>query len=416
MGGRNNMTKKYNRVITVIATIAIQLCLGTAYVWSIFQNGIAETLFKGDNAAASLAYSFMLGTLTVGSTLGGKLQQKIETKYVVMIGGLILASGFFLASFVTAAAPWLLWITYGIMGGVGMGFSYSTTIACAQKWYPDKKGLISGVIVSSLGFSGVVFTPIIEALMKAFGGPGVGEFQTFRVLSLIFLVICTFGGLCIKTPPKDFLPEGYTPPAPGATNANVDFSPGKMLKTPQFYMLTITFMVASMGGLMMIGFAKPIAVAKGLAATASIGVTVVSVFNAAGRLFWGWASDRLGRKKTLIIILSGTAVFSLLVNLATGYLIYGLIAFIGFFYGGVLGTFPSMTSDMFGSKYAGTNYGLMMVGFGVGAVVSSYVAGYFKNLAANDINLMFPAFVIASVAAAIGIVLLTLVKKPKAAN
>lgn len=181
-------------------------------------------------------------------------------------------------------------------------------------------------------------------------------------------------------------------------------------------MLTITFMVASMGGLMMIGFAKPIAVAKGLAATASIGVTVVSVFNAAGRLFWGWASDRLGRKKTLIIILSGTAVFSLLVNLATGYLIYGLIAFIGFFYGGVLGTFPSMTSDMFGSKYAGTNYGLMMVGFGVGAVVSSYVAGYFKNLAANDINLMFPAFVIASVAAAIGIVLLTLVKKPKAAN
>lgn len=417
MGGRFIMTKKYYRLVTVIATIAIQLCLGTAYVWSIFQNGIAATLFNGDNAAASLAYSLMLGMLGIGGIIGGKLQQKIETKFVVMIGGVILSAGFFLASFVTPAAPWLLWITYGIMGGIGMGIPYSTTIANAQKWYPDKRGLISGIIVSSLGFSGVVFTPIIEALMKAFGGTGVGEFRTFRVLSLIFLTMCTVGGLLIKTPPKDFVPEGYTPPAPGSIKAaNADFSPGKMLKTPQFYMLTITFMLASMGGQMMIGFAKPIAIAKGMAATASIGVTVISVFNAAGRLFWGGVSDRLGRKKTILMILSGTAVVSLFVNLASGYWIYVLIACIGFFYGGVLGTFPSMTSDLFGSKYVGTNYGIVMIGFGAGGVVSSFVAGHFKNLAEtySDIGRMFPAFVIAAAAAAAGILLISLIKKPKA--
>ena len=409
------MTQKYNRVIPVIATIAIQLCLGTAYVWSIFQNGIAASLFNGDNAAAGLTFSLMLATLTIGSTIGGKLQEKIETRYIVILGGCILAVGFFSASYVTASAPWLLWITYGVLGGIGMGFSYSTTIAIAQKWYPEKKGFISGIIVSALGFGGVVFTPIIEMLMKAFGGPGVAEPKTFRVLSLIFLVVCTVGGLCIKTPPKDFAPAGYTPPAAGTRNANVDFSPGKALKTPQFYLLTFTLMLACMGGLMMIGFAKPIATAKGMASTATIGVLVISIFNSAGRLFWGWASDKLGRKKTILILLSGTAVMSLLVNLATGYLIYVLIGFIGFFYGGLLGTFPSMTSDLLGSKHMATNYGMVLVGFGIGAVVSSYVAGYYKNLAAADINLMFPAFVIASVAAAIGIILISFVKKPKAA-
>ncbi len=406
------MTQKYNRVIPVIAAIAIQLCLGTAYIWSIFQNGIATSIFGGDNAAAGLTFSLMLATLTVGSTIGGKLQEKFETRNIIILGGFILSVGFFIASFVTPSSAWLLWITYGVLGGVGMGFSYSTTIACAQKWYPEKRGFISGIIVSALGFGGVVFTPIIEMLMKAFGGPGVGEFKTFRVLSVIFLVICTLGGLCIKNPPKDYVPVGYVPPAAGSGNANIDFSPGQVLKMPQFYILTATLMLACMGGLMMIGFAKPIAIARGMASTATIGVLTISIFNSAGRLFWGWASDKLGRKKTILLLLVGTAVLSLLVNLATGYLIYVLIGFIGFFYGGFLGTFPAFTADLFGSKYMATNYGMVLVGFGIGAVMSSYVAGYYKNLAANDINLMFPAFVIASIAAVIGVLLIIFIKKP----
>ena len=407
------MEHRPNRVIPVLAAIAIQLCLGTAYVWSLFQSGIATTIFKGDNAAAGLAFSLLLATLSIGSTIGGKLASRFGPRNTVIAGGLILALGFFGASFTTAAAPWMLWLTYGVLGGVGMGFTYSTTIACAQKWFPDKRGFITGIIVASLGFGGVLFTPLIETLIKRFGGTGNGELKTFMVLSAIFAVVCTLGGWFIKDPPNGYLPQGYTPPAPGSRHASHDYSPSEVLRLPQFYMLTFTLMLACMGGLMMIGFAKPIAIAKGMSSTASVGVLVISLFNSFGRLFWGWASDRLGRRNTIVVLLVGTAVLSLLVNLATGYLIYVLIGFIGLFYGGFLSTFPAFTADLFGSKHMATNYGMVLIGFGFGAVISSYIAGYFKNIAAKDINLMFPAFVIAAIAAVIGIILILVVKKPQ---
>ncbi len=409
------MEQKQFRVIPVIAAIAIQLCLGTAYVWSIFQNGIASSIFEGDNAAAGLSFSLLLAMLTVGGTIGGKLQDKFGPRLIVIFGGVILAIGFFAASFVTASAPWLLWLTYGILGGIGMGFTYSTTIACAQKWYPDKRGFITGLIVAALGFGGVLFTPIIELLIEKFGGVGSGELETFRVLSVIFIIVCTLGGLFVKNPPKGYVPEGYTPPAAGSAKASVDYKPMQVLKTPQFYIITGTMMLACMGGLMMINFAKPIAIAKDMASTATVGVLIISLCNSFGRLFWGWVSDKLGCKKTIILLLTGTAVLSLLVNLAVSYFIYILIGGIGFLYGGFLSNFPAYTADLFGTKYMATNYGMVLVGFGLGAVISSYIAGYFKNIAAQDINLMFPAFLIASIAAIVGIVLIFIVKKPNKA-
>lgn len=406
--------KRPNRIAPIIASIAIQLCLGIAYIWSIFQTGIANSIFNGDNAAASLTFSLLLSTLTIGSIFGGKLAIRYSTRRVVIIGGIILAAGFFLASLVTPEVPWLLWLTYGVMGGVGMGFTYSTTIACAQKWYPEKKGLVTGLIVSALGFGGVVFTPIIEGLIKNFGGPEVGEQKTFMVLSGVFLVVCTIGSLFLKNPPEDFASEVKSPVKKEKTAEIIDLSPREVLKKPQFYIITITMMLACMGGLMMIGFAKPIAVAKGLAETATTGVLIISMCNSMGRLFWGIASDKIGRKATIMILLVGSGLLSLLVNAANGYMIYVLIGFIGFFYGGFLSSFPSITADLFGSKHMSINYGMVLVGFGAGAVISSYIAGYFKNIAAQDISLMFPAFVIASVCAGIGVLLmLTLKTKAK---
>lgn len=410
------MEHKNKRILPIIAAIAIQLCLGTAYIWSIFQSGIANSIFGGDNAAAGLSFSLLLAMLSVGGTIGGKIQVKFGPRITVILGGVVLALGFFLASFVTDSVSWMLWLTYGIMGGIGMGLTYSTTIACAQKWYPDKRGYITGLIVAALGFGGVIFTPAIEFLIKHFGGEGIGEFKTFMVLSAIFLVVCTIGGLFIINPPDGYLPEGYISKNTGTANNNIDYTPGQVLRTPQFYILTLAMMLACMGGLMMIGFAKPIAIAKDMASTATVGVLIISICNSFGRLFWGWVSDKLGRKATIIVLLVGTACLSLLVNLANGYFIYILIGFIGLLYGGFLSTFPSFTADLFGSKHMATNYGMVMVGFGLGAIVSSYIAGYFKNEAAEDISLMFPAFVIASIAAIIGIVLIVLIKKPKRNN
>ena len=393
----------------VFAAIAIQLTLGVAYIWSVFQTGVANSIFSGNNAAASLTFSLLLSTLTIGSVIGGKLAVKYSTRSVIFSGGIILSLGFFLASFVTANNSWLLWVTYGAMGGIGMGFTYSTTIACAQKWYPHKKGLVTGVIVSALGFGGVVFTPIVESLISGFGGTGVGEPKTFMVLSAVFLVACTAGSFFLKNPPESYMANKI---ASSGTNVKIanDYSPSQMLKTPQFYLIAFAFLLACMGGLMMIGFAKPIAVAKGLGATATIGVLAISMFNSIGRLLWGMVSDKLGRKNTIIILLSGTTILSLFVNLAEGYWIYALIALIGLFYGGLLSNFPSLTADIFGAKYMATNYGFVLLGFGLGAIISSQIAGHYKNIAVNDISLMFPAFVIASCCAVVGIVLILILK------
>jgi MFS transporter, OFA family, oxalate/formate antiporter len=417
----SNQPGTLSRWIPVLACVVIQLCLGTAYIWSVFQSGIAAKLFHGDNAAAALTFSLLLGVLTVGSTVGGRLQDKSGPRPVVMWGGIVLGLGFILASFTTSAAPWMLWVAYGVIGGFGMGMIYSTLIACCQKWFPDKRGMVTGIIVSALGFGGVIFTPIARMLIKS-----VGELQTFAWLGGIFIVVCVGCSFLVKNPPAGWAPPGWTPKASRHNVVHQDFSPSEMLKTPQFYLVTCTLLVACMAGLMMIGFASPIAVAKGLSVqVAAVGVMVISIFNSFGRLFWGWVSDRLGRKRTVMILLVATAGFILLVNWVSGYMILALIALVGFSYGGFLGVFPAITADFWGSRNMGVNYGIVLLGFGIGAIASSYIAGYFKNLAnikevvdgvtkvvGTDLRKMQPAFIIASAAAVAGLVLMAVLKPP----
>lgn len=412
---------KLNRWKPVIAAVIIQFCLGTAYIWSVFQTGVANKVFNGDNASAALTFSILLGMLTIGSTFGGRLQDKKTPGPVVLMGGLVLGAGFIIASFASASFPWLLWISYGVIGGFGMGMIYSTLIATCQKWFPDKRGLITGIIVSALGFGGVIFTPIARALIK-----NVGELQTFMWLGVIFIVTSTLGSLFIKNPPKDFIPKGSNHESIKKIHGSENYTSIEMLKTPQFYIVTFTFLLACMAGLMMIGFTAPIAIAKGLSPEiAATGVMIIALFNSFGRVFWGGISDKLGRRVTLMTLLIMTAVLILLVNVVNGYLLLFLIALIGFSYGGFLGVFPVITADFWGMKNMGANYGIIMFGFGLGAIISSYIAGYYKNLSnivevtdgirtvvGVDITKMQPAFIIASIAAIVGAILIATLKKP----
>ena len=404
--------KKEHRLRPIVAVIAIQLCVGVVYIWSIFQTGIASALFEGDNAKAGLSYSLALAMLAIGSIIGGKLTTKFSVRAVVMSGGLMLAFAFFASSFISKNMPYLIWLTYGVIGGVGMGFCYSPAIGCAQKWMPHKKGFITGIIVSSLGISGLIATPIAEKLINMFGGPGIGEFMAFRLIGIVFFIVCPISSMFIVNPSEEFSKK-YEIKSTGNQKTVKSYSPSEVLKMPAFYILTLSLMLACMSGLMMIGFAKPIAVAKGLASTAIIGVIVISISNAAGRLFLGIISDKLGRLPIVFVLLAGTMIISLLVNIADGYTIYILIAFIGFFYGGFLSIYPSLTSDMFGPKYFAINYGMVLVGFGMAAIISSYIAGYFKNIAKDDISLMTPAFIIASICSAVSIILVIFLNKLK---
>ena len=399
-----SIKSSYNRWTPVIAGIAIQLCLGTAYIWGVFQPEVIK-LLKYNNQDAGMTFALLLGVLTFGSTIGGLIQAKFSPKPVLIIGGLTLALGFFLASFATAE-PWTLWVTYGIIGGFGMGITYTTTISVCQKWFPDKRGLITGLIVSALGFGGLVFTPIANSLIAS-----TGVLHTFGWLSLIFIIVTVAGAMFIKNPPVDYKPEGWTPPAKKESAIHVqDFTPLQVLKTPQFYMVTVALMLATAAGLMVINYAKTLGLEKGLTvAVATSGVMVISAFNSFGRLFWGWTSDRLGRRNTLLLLLLLAGTTILFVNMASSSLILVLIAIVGFSYGGFLGVFPALTADFWGVKNVGVNYGMVLLGFGAGAVISLRFAGYFKDLTGG---LVVP-FIAASIAAYAGAVLIFLLRNPK---
>jgi OFA family oxalate/formate antiporter-like MFS transporter len=421
--------KRNGGLQTVIAAVIIQIMLGVAYIWSVFQNGIAQTVFSGESgmgdAGASLAFSLLLLMMTIGSAIGGRLVTRYSTRTVVFIGGLTLAAGFFLSSFVTSAVPWLFWVTYGVIGGLGMGFSYSTTIACAQKWYPHKRGLVTGIIVASLGFGGVVLTPVVERLLTLFGGTGVGEQNAFRVLSLIFAVVLSVSSFFLHSPHGE---DKANLAAATAAVTKKQYAPIEMLKTAKYYLMVFSFLLACMGGVMMINFARPIAEVRlsdaglnentifgmGLAA---LGVMAVTMFNSGGRLIWGLISDKIGRNKVIFILLTGNIVLPLLVNVIGGLWVFILIACIGFFYGGIFSNYPALTADLFGVKHVAANYGFVLLGFGFGSIIASQIAGNFARAARDPetgyivISEMFPAFVIASCCSAVAVVLMIMLRK-----
>ncbi len=398
-----NTKKKY---YAIVAAVLIQLCVGIGNLWSIFQEGIAKTIFLGDNAGASLSFSLLLAMLGVGGIIGGKIEEKYSIRTTIIVGSLLIFIGFFATGFVTSATPWLIWITYGIIGGLGSGICYSPSISCAQKWFPKKRGLVTGIVVAALGASGIIFTPVMELLIDSFGGVGAGEQNTFIVLSIISLIVCMGSGFVMTTPKEGEVEQIKL----SATKDIKNYSSKEMVKKPEFYIIILTFFLGCMGGLMILGFAKPIAVAKGLGEAAAIGVLLIAIFNALGRLFWGMVSDRIGRINTITIILVGSAIFSFLVPLAEGYMIFAVIAGVGFFYGGLLTSFPALTADTFGPKYMATNYGIVLTSFGISAIVSSQIAGYYKNIAVTDIDLMAPAFYIATASAGIAIGLITVLR------
>jgi len=412
MSQNSTAVKTQNRVLPLIAGVLIQMCCGTAYIWGVFQsyliitNSTPNALFNWSPTYGTLAYALLLSMLAVGSVTGGKSQQsgKVQPKTIIIIGGLVMGIGFLLAQFTTNSTPWLLWLSYGIMGGIGMGMVYTTTIAVCQKWYPDRRGMVTGIIVSALGAGTVIFTQLSEIVI-----PSIGVLRTFGLLGVVFIVICTLGSFFIKNPPEDFKPAGWNPPASKAGVTSKNFLPAEALKTPQLYLTAVALMFASTAGSMVIPMAKVFGMSNGLAeSVAATGVLIIGACNSLGRFAWGLVSDKLGRKNTIIVLLIITAVSIIALSFVPKGLILVMFAVVGFSYGGFLGVFPSLTSDFFGTKYVATIYGIVLAGFGIGAVASAFIVGELSKIKAFS-----TAFTIAAIAAAIAFVIVISLKAPK---
>ncbi|MGQ9677725.1 MAG: L-lactate MFS transporter [bacterium] len=380
-----NETKTFNRWLIVVGAILIQLCLGAIYAWSVFRKPLESNL-NITATQASLPFSFVLISFALSTVIGGRLQDKFGPRMVAIIGGILLAAGMILASF--ARNIGMLVLAYGIISGIGIGFAYVCPISAGVKWFPDKRGLITGLAVAGFGAGALIVAPLARALIDS-----IGPFLTFRYLGIVYFVLIFFGALILRNPPAGFLPAGWHPPQSSAkTITRVDFSAGQMMKTVQFWLIWLTYFAGCAAGLMIIGQTSPIAqeMAGFTKETAALGVSVLAIFNTIGRIFWGRISDSIGRTKALSLMFLINAVATIgyfLIPTLPGIFWVG-IALVGSSFGGYLAIYPAVTADYYGTKYSGINYGLVFTAYGTGGLLSNIFAPRIKEITGNY-NLAF---------------------------
>lgn len=367
-----SMTKR--RWLVLLFACLTNLCLGSVYAWSVFASPMAEHLSRATGealTAADLAIVYTVansvGPITMIS--GGFVNDKFGPRAVIFTGGLMFGAGMILSGFV-GSVPMLM-VTYGLLGGLGLGLAYGCTISCCVKFFPDKRGLIGGLTTAAYGFSSVILPPVVNALVGA-----VGVTASFIVVGAVFLVIICVSAMFIIRCPADFVPEGWTPPKAEKTGgtAVVDKNWLEMLKTPVFYLMILTLMSGAFSGMMIISQASAVGQEMiGLSVTAAgIAVSVLALFNSLGRVAAGSLSDKIGRVNTLTL----ACVLSVAGNLLLYFcregsvaLFYIGVSVVGVCFGAFMGVFPGFTADEFGPKNNSVNYGIMFIGFAM--------AGYF---------------------------------------
>lgn len=369
-------------------------------MWSVFRGPVSAHL-NWDAGSASLTSSIMLAMFVLGIILGGYAQDKIGPKKVTLAGSIMIGSGMACTGLITGNTPWLVYITYGVIGGLGVGTVYMSTIAAVQKWFPDKRGFASGMIVSAFGFSLVVFAPLAKSMLSGMGVP-----NTFIIFGISFFVVCGFCALFIQNPPEGYMPDGYKPAQ--TANTKRQYSPKEIIKTKQFYLLAGGLLFTLPAYFILNPVFLSLGADRGLTEElALIGVSMTGISSAAGRLIVSWASDKTGRKPAMVAIAVIILCASLTMIVGQGILFLACIVLISFGFGGAASVYSAMTAESFGTKYGGMNFGLVMIGFGVSALVSQNIS---KELTAG--GNYTSSFVLAAVTCAVAIVLVLLMKNP----
>ena len=396
---------KSKRSVVLAAGMLLQLCAGIVYMWSVFRGPVA-TYLSWDPTAAAFTSSIMLAAFVVGIVGGGVLQDRLGPRNVLIGGSLLFSLGMILTSTVTSSNPTMIYVTYGVIAGLGVGMVYTTTVSVVQKWFPDKRGFATGMMVSAFGFSLVIFTPIASALLASKGVP-----FTFTAIGILFLVVCTLSSIPVINPPADFQPAGAAAAKQGAKPPQRHYATGEMLKTAQFYKIFFGMMLILPAYFILNPQFKALGAERGLTdAFQNYLVMTTGIASAAGRLIFSWASDKIGRKNAIYCIIGVTLVGVLSLIVAQGFLVMVCIALIAFAFGGSASVFPALTADNFGTKNMGLNYGCVMVGFGIAALGAPLLKGFFPAEAAQTAS-----FVMAAAMCVVALVFIVLIKKPNKA-
>ncbi len=360
--------------------MGLNLALGVLYAWSVFGKQLTEAVDKGGfgwtKTEASIPYTVAIACFALMMVPAGRLQDKIGPRMVASMGAVFTAAGLVFTSFASAGNILPAVIGFGVLAGTGFGLGYSAATPAAVKWFPsEKKGLITGIVVSGFGLAPVYIAPFSKYLLHDFGIS-----DAFRVLGAVFAVFAVFIAQFITNPPAQ---KTFSSPHNIGGNYRVDFIWREMVKTRTFYLLWFEYACAATAGLMIIGhLAKIVSVQSGNAIqTGFLFVVLLAVFNAAGRVIAGIVSDRIGRIKTIMIVfLSQAAVMFFFSKFSTVETFIVGSAVVGFSYGACLALFPSVTADFWGTKNLGLNYGIMFTAWGVGGVFGPIMAGRIADL------------------------------------
>lgn len=355
--------------VVTFAGLGINLALGVLYTWSMFKAAI-EKDFGWAKADLNGPYSLCCLVFAGAMIVAGRCQDRIGPRATASLGGVLVAAGLILVSTTTNYFVWM--IGFGVLVGLGLGFGYSSATPPALKWFPPSKtGLIAGLVVAGFGLAPVYLAPTSEYLLGHFG-----VLKSMMIFGIAFLVIVCGLAQFLVNPPAGYVAAGSTPAGGGAIPVAAGSTPGEVVRSGQFWILWIIYLIGSGAGLMVISSVSGMA-KKSMGTQAFIAVAVMAIGNAGGRVLAGVLSDRIGRRGTLLLVLLFQAVLMFVAIPVTGskdtsaLVIVTIAAMIGANYGANLSLFPSFAKDLWGLKSFGMNYGILFTAWGVGGFLLS---------------------------------------------
>jgi OFA family oxalate/formate antiporter-like MFS transporter len=365
-----------NRWVLAAGGVLMQLALGAVYAWSVFR----DPLVKGFGwTIPQVTWTFSIAILVLGfaAFLGGLWMSRVGPRVVGIAAGLCYGAGVGLASLSAHRLP-VLYLTYGLLGGLGLGLGYIVPVATLVKWFPDRRGFITGLAVAGFGAGALITAPIATALIQ-----NVGVLQTFAILGIVYLVAVIAGASVMQNPPAGWKPAGWEPTAKQqAALTRKDYTLAEALSTWRWYVLWAILFLNVTAGISIISQAAPMAVEiSGVTAIVAAGmVGTISIANGAGRLLWAWLSDGIGRRTVFaVMFLLQAALFFILPSLHAFPILVAFCFLIISCYGGGFGTMPAFATDYFGPKFVGAIYGLMLTAWGFGGVAGPYLIAWIRQ-------------------------------------
>ncbi|HYG33957.1 MAG TPA: OFA family MFS transporter [Clostridia bacterium] len=394
----------------VLAAVAINLILGVLYAWGVTGKALVGQ-WQWTKAQATLPFTVSTASFAIMMIFAGRLQDKIGPRVVATVGGLILGTGLIASSF--TRSPEVMMITFGIVGGVGIGLGYSATTPPSIKWFPPaKKGLITGIVVSGVGLAAVYMSPLTDHLIRS-----AGIERTFLILGIGTVVLVSILAQFLANPPTGYVPapaaSASSPAAAKKASApKRDLDWQEMLGTGQFYLLWVMFVLSASAGLMVIMHVAIIAKDQAnMDKWGFLSIGILAIFNTLGRIASGYLSDRIGRTRTMVLafVLQAINMFAFSYYTTPSLLMFGS-AFTGLCYGTIFTLFPAATADFYGIRNLGVNYGLVFTAFGVAGITGPYLAGRIRDQFGAYNNAYIACAIMLLVGAALALVL----KAPKA--